>query len=51
MTSANCYALAILEILYQEEWVQRNYKNASYGGMDQSDWAQTKIIDQCGAFM
>ena len=26
----------ILEILHQEEWLQRNYYNASYGGMDQT---------------
>ena len=31
--------------------VQRNYKNASYGDVDQTGWAKTKIIGQCGTFM
>ena len=41
----------ILEILHQEEWIQRNYKSASYGGMVQAGGAKTKITGQCGTFI
>ena len=38
-------------VLHQEEWVQMNHKNASYGGTDQTDWTKTKVIGQCGTLM
>ena len=36
MVSGMWQPMIIQEILHQEEWVQRNYKYAGYGGMDQT---------------